>query len=135
MPAEQGGDRGIDIIGVGGRVGHRDADGGLPAPDPLDGGDLPTRMLVFGVAHHDGTISASDAFAVAEACGRSAEQVRSCLRRLVSEGLFGRDGVGQRAVYTPTDAGLRELSAMGSRACVRTASSEAFPHSPHEDVV
>jgi phenylacetic acid degradation operon negative regulatory protein len=85
-------------------------------PDALSGVDLPTRMLVFGVAQLDGTIAAVDAFAVAEACGRSAEQVRSCLRRLVGEQLFVRDGVGQRATYRPTRAGLRELSAMGDRA-------------------
>jgi len=79
-------------------------------------GDLPTRVLVFGVARHDGTIAAADAFAVAEACDRSGEQVRSCLRRLVSAGLFVREGTGQRAVYRPTDDGLRALSTMGSRA-------------------
>src|SRR5690606_29255087 len=38
--------------------------------------DLPSRLLVFGVARHDGTIPAADLFAVAEACGRSPEQVR-----------------------------------------------------------
>ena len=104
--------------GATGATGIRAAgpDGRVLAPDALDGGDLPTRMLVFGVAHHDGTIAAGDAFAVAEACGRSAEQVRSCLRRLVSEGLFVREGVGQRATYSPTDAGLSELSAVGDRA-------------------
>ena len=101
---------------AGSRPAWSDGDDVAPPADVLDGGDLPTRMLVFGVAHHDGTIAAADAFAVADACGRSAEQVRSCLRRLVSEGLFVRDGVGQRATYTPTDAGLRELSTMGSRA-------------------
>jgi phenylacetic acid degradation operon negative regulatory protein len=79
-------------------------------------GDLPTRMLVFGVARHDGTIAAADVFAVAEACGRSQEQVRSCLRRLVGEGLFEREGTGQRATYRPTDDGLRALSAESSRA-------------------
>jgi phenylacetic acid degradation operon negative regulatory protein len=84
--------------------------------DPISDEDLPTRLLVFGVARHDGTIPAADAFAVAEACRRSPEQVRSCLRRLVGEGLFLRDGVGQRAVYRPTDDGLRALSTMGSRA-------------------
>lgn len=84
--------------------------------DTISDGDLPTRLLVFGVARHDGAIPASDAFAVAEACHRSPEQVRSCLRRLVAEGLFVREGVGQRAVYQPTDEGLRAMSAMGSRA-------------------
>jgi phenylacetic acid degradation operon negative regulatory protein len=88
----------------------------LAAVDRISDEDLPTRMLVFGVARHDGTIPAADAFAVAEACRRSPEQVRSCLRRLVGEGLFEREGVGQRAAYRPTDAGLRALSAMGSRA-------------------
>ena len=33
----------------------------------LSDGDLPTRMLVFGVARHDGSIPAVDAFAVADA--------------------------------------------------------------------
>jgi phenylacetic acid degradation operon negative regulatory protein len=90
------------------------------APDEalgsLSDGDLPTRMLVFGVARHDGSVAAADAFAVAEACVRSPEQVRSCLRRLVAEGLFERQGTGQRATYLPTDAGLRALSTMGIRA-------------------
>jgi len=87
-----------------------------PGGRSLSDGDLPTRMLVFGVAQHDGTIPAADVFAVAAACQRSTEQVRSCLRRLVGEGLFTRDGVGQRAVYRPTDEGLRTLAAFGSRA-------------------
>jgi phenylacetic acid degradation operon negative regulatory protein len=87
-----------------------------PEAGAISDGDLPTRMLVFGVARHDGTIPAADAFAVAAACCRSAEQVRSCLRRLVAEGLFTRDGVGQRALYRPTDDGLRALTAFGSRA-------------------
>ena len=105
-------------------AGATAGDDGRPDPTPADAlpgsvvsdGDLPTRMLVFGVARHDGTIAAADAFAVAEACGRAPEQVRSCLRRLVAEGLFERVGNGQRAEYRPTDPGLRALSAMGSRA-------------------
>ena len=97
--------------------GAPDPDAAGHGPSAVVGiGDLPTRMLVFGVARHDGTIAAADAFAVAEACHRSAEQVRSCLRRLLSEGLFVRDGTGLRAEYRPTDDGLRALSAMGDRA-------------------
>lgn len=83
--------------------------------DAISDGDLPTRMLVLGVARHDGTIQAADAFAVAEACRRSPEQVRSCLRRLVGEGLFVREGVGQRALYQPTEEGLRALGAFARR--------------------
>ncbi|HEX6418928.1 MAG TPA: PaaX family transcriptional regulator C-terminal domain-containing protein [Acidimicrobiales bacterium] len=78
-------------------------------------GDLPTRLLVFGVARQDGSIAAADVFAVAGACRRAPEQVRSCLRRLVSEGLFEREGVGRRAVYRPTDRGLRALRTFGAR--------------------
>ena len=87
-----------------------------PFRDPITDGDLPTRMLVLGLARHDGTILASDAFPVADACGRSPEQLRSCLRRLVSEGLFTRHGVGQNAVYRATDTGLAVLGAVTARA-------------------
>ena len=73
-------------------------------------------MLVLGLARHDGSILAADAFPVADACGRSPEQVRSCLRRLVAEGLFTRDGQGQRAVYRPTEDGLAALGAITARA-------------------
>lgn len=86
----------------------------MVAGRPADG-ELPTRMLVLGTARHDGVIVAADAFAVAEICGRSSEQVRSCLRRLVSEGLFAREGVGQRALYRPTEAGVAALLAFADR--------------------
>jgi phenylacetic acid degradation operon negative regulatory protein len=67
--------------------------------------EVPTRLLIFGMARQDGSVSAADLGPVAEACGQSPEQVRSCLRRLVSENLFVREGVGSQAVYLPTDAG------------------------------
>jgi phenylacetic acid degradation operon negative regulatory protein len=73
-------------------------------------------MLVLGLARHDGSILAADAFPVADACGRSPERVRSCLRRLVAEGLFTRQGQGQRAVYRATEAGLAALGASTARA-------------------
>jgi phenylacetic acid degradation operon negative regulatory protein len=78
-------------------------------------GDLPTRMLVLGVARDDGTIRADEVFPVAEACARSPEQVRSCLRRLVAEGLFVREGVGQGAIYRATEQGLAALGASVER--------------------
>ena len=59
-------------------------------------GGIPTRVLVLGMAHQDGTIVADELYPVAEACGQTAEQVRSCLRRLVAEGLFARDGRAAR---------------------------------------
>jgi phenylacetic acid degradation operon negative regulatory protein len=97
-----------------GRTTGTESPGGRAGP--IRDVDLPTRMLVFGVARHDGSIPAAEVFAVAEACHRSTEQVRSCLRRLLAEGLFVREGVGQRATYHPTDDGLRALAGFGGRA-------------------
>jgi phenylacetic acid degradation operon negative regulatory protein len=76
---------------------------------------LPTRLLVLGLARQDGSILAADVASVAEACGHSSEQIRSCFRRLVTEGLFIRDGLGRNAVYRPTEAGLATLGAQVCR--------------------
>jgi phenylacetic acid degradation operon negative regulatory protein len=66
-------------------------------------------VLVLGMAHHDGTILASELYEVAEACGQTIDQVRSCLRRLVAEGLFTRDGEGRDATFHATEEGMRAL--------------------------
>ncbi len=108
-------------------------DPAAPVPSHgIAGGDLPTRMLVLGLARHDGSILAADAFPVADACGRSPEQVRSCLRRLVAEGLFTRQGQGQRAVYRATEAGLAALGASTARA--RLAHIQDAAAGPGRDV-
>lgn len=65
----------------------------------------------MGTARRDGTIRAEDVYRVADACGQSPEQVRSCLRRIVSEGLYERHGSGRDAVYSPTAAGVVTLGA------------------------
>lgn len=67
--------------------------------------DVPTRLLIFGMARKDGSVAAADLTPVAEACGQSAEQVRSCLRRMVTEKLLVREGTGAQTVYRPTAAG------------------------------
>ena len=59
-------------------------------PTPVE---VPTRVLVFGMARTDGSIHAAELYPVAEACGQSAEQLRSCLRRLVSEKLLLADRI------------------------------------------
>jgi len=69
--------------------------------------EVPTRVLVFGMARPDGTINAAEVYDVAEACDQTSEQVRSCLRRLVSEGLLHREGNGRQARYRTTPAGDR----------------------------
>jgi phenylacetic acid degradation operon negative regulatory protein len=78
--------------------------------------EIPTRTLVFGMVGEDGTVAASDLYAVAEACGQGAEQVRSCLRRLVTEGLFIRNGgSGKEAVFELTPEGMAALGATMER--------------------
>src|SRR5439155_2968312 len=53
----------------------------------------------------------AELYPVAEACGQSGEQVRSCLRRLVAEGLFVRTGTGTTARFEATPRGLAALGA------------------------
>jgi phenylacetic acid degradation operon negative regulatory protein len=77
--------------------------------------EIPTRILVFGMAHEDGTLLASELLPVAEACGQSTEQVRSCLRRLVREGLFEREGTGRDARFRATPHGMATLEATMER--------------------
>lgn len=86
---------------------------GAGAAAAVGGGDreIPTRVLVLGMTHQDGTIVASELYPVAEACGQTPDQVRSCLRRLVGEGLFTRRGEGRDARFRTTDAGMRALGA------------------------
>ncbi|MFA9563221.1 MAG: PaaX family transcriptional regulator C-terminal domain-containing protein [Acidimicrobiales bacterium] len=70
---------------------------------------LPTRVLVQGMAHQDGTIVSAEVLPVADACGQTREQVRSCLRRLVNEGLYVREGEGRESVFRATEAGLASM--------------------------
>src|SRR3954453_23732911 len=72
---------------------------------------IPTRVLVMGMAHEDGTILASELAPVAEACGQTPEQVRSCLRRLVNEGVVVRTGSGAKARFEATERGMAALGA------------------------
>jgi phenylacetic acid degradation operon negative regulatory protein len=59
----------------------------------------------MGMTGSDGTVALEALLPVAEACGQSAEQLRSCLRRLVGEGLFVRSGTGRAAVFEATASG------------------------------
>ncbi len=70
---------------------------------------IPTRALVVGMVREDGTLPAGELFDVAEAYGLTAEQVRSCLRRLVAEGMLTRDGSGRSATYRSTSGARSEL--------------------------
>lgn len=70
---------------------------------------IPTRVLVLGMAHENGTILSEELLPVAEACGLTPDQVRSCLRRLVAEGLFHREGTGRETIFAATEQGMAAL--------------------------
>lgn len=70
---------------------------------------IPTRVLVLGMAHENGTILSEELLPVAEACDLTADQVRSCLRRLVAEGLFVRQGTGRATTFVATESGMAAL--------------------------
>jgi phenylacetic acid degradation operon negative regulatory protein len=68
------------------------------------------------MAHEDGTILAAELAPVARACGQTPEQVRSCLRRLLAQGLFVRSsGSGASARYQATAAGMAALGSTMER--------------------
>ena len=84
--------------------------GGLPVDETL-----PTRLMVMGLAHRDGTVHGVELYRVAQECGIAVETVRSCLRRLIGEGLFDRDGEGREAVFHATAAGRAQLDVTQQR--------------------
>jgi phenylacetic acid degradation operon negative regulatory protein len=77
--------------------------------------EIPTRLLVFGMTQANGNVDASELYDVAGACGLTPDQVRSCLRRLVDEGLFVRTGEGRDASFQATDRGLAALTSTVER--------------------
>jgi phenylacetic acid degradation operon negative regulatory protein len=81
-------------------------DGDTVAPSFVNEDEiLPTRLMVLGLAHRDGTVHGPELYRVAAECGIGIETVRSCMRRLVSEGLFERNGEGREATFAATAAG------------------------------
>lgn len=84
--------------------------------DRLPGDEiLPTRLMVMGLAHRDGTVHGAELYRVAEECGIAVETVRSCLRRLIAEGLFDREGEGREAVFSATAAGRAHIDVTEQR--------------------
>lgn len=77
--------------------------------------EIPTRLLVLGMLDERGTVTSAELAPVAAACGSGTEQLRSCLRRLVAEGVLERDGAGRAARYAATPAGLAALARQRER--------------------
>jgi phenylacetic acid degradation operon negative regulatory protein len=63
----------------------------------------------------DGALQMEELGPVATACGTTPEQLRSCLRRLLAEGVFEREGSGRRARYHATPFGHAALAAHRDR--------------------
>jgi len=106
--------RTTDPVATGGR-GSPDTSRSRASRPDLKVTGVPTRVLVFGMMRADGTVDAAELLPVAEACGQTPEQVRSCLRRLAAEGLLTRSGIGQRARYDATPAGMATVGSQIER--------------------
>jgi phenylacetic acid degradation operon negative regulatory protein len=87
------------------------ADATSTAADPSASDEevVPTRLMVLGLSHRDGTVHGAELYRVAQECGIGVETVRSCLRRLIADGLFVRHGEGREAVFRATPAGRAQL--------------------------
>jgi len=63
-------------------------------------------------------LGADELYPVAEACGFSPAQERSCLRRMVAGRFFERTRSGRRAVFQATPSGLVALAAASQNVCL-----------------
>jgi phenylacetic acid degradation operon negative regulatory protein len=68
-----------------------------------------TRTFVLGMVHDDGRLLADELYDAGEAGGFTVHQLRLCLARLVTEGLFEHSGRGRRAIFTLSALGRRQL--------------------------
>ncbi|MEV0275335.1 PaaX family transcriptional regulator C-terminal domain-containing protein [Streptomyces sp. NPDC050610] len=60
--------------------------------------EIPTRLLVHALVREDGIVDAGELYAVAARLGMTDQQVRLCVKRLVTEGGFTQEGRGRKAV-------------------------------------
>ncbi|QGV77041.1 PaaX family transcriptional regulator C-terminal domain-containing protein [Streptomyces ficellus] len=72
--------------------------------------EIPTRMLVHALIREDGTVDADELYTVANTLGMSDQQVRLCVKRLVSEGRFTHEGRGRKAELRATEDTTRALA-------------------------
>ncbi|WP_274564933.1 PaaX family transcriptional regulator C-terminal domain-containing protein [Streptomyces spiramyceticus] len=64
--------------------------------------EIPTRLLVHALVREDGTVDAGELYTIAGALGMSDQQVRLCIKRLVTEGRFTHEGRGRKALLHAT---------------------------------
>ncbi|MEV3975704.1 transcriptional regulator, partial [Streptomyces sp. NPDC050698] len=71
--------------------------------------DVPTRILIEGLLRTDGTVDGRTLYATADALDKTDQQVRLCIKRLVTEGKFTQEGRGRQATLRATPKALREM--------------------------
>ncbi|MFI1016601.1 PaaX family transcriptional regulator C-terminal domain-containing protein [Streptomyces sp. NPDC020965] len=70
--------------------------------------EIPTRLVVHALVREDATVDAGELYSVADALGMSDQQVRLCVKRLVTEGRFTQEGRGRKALLRATAADVAE---------------------------
>ncbi|MDL4772313.1 MULTISPECIES: PaaX family transcriptional regulator C-terminal domain-containing protein [Thermomonosporaceae] len=63
---------------------------------------VPTRTLVEALIRIDHTVDTAELYAIAPLLGMTDQQVRLCVKRLVTEGRFTQEGRGRKAVLRAT---------------------------------
>ncbi|MFB6878322.1 PaaX family transcriptional regulator C-terminal domain-containing protein [Streptomyces sp. NPDC056323] len=63
---------------------------------------VPTRTLVEALIRTDSTVDTGELYAIAPLLGMTDQQVRLCVKRLVTEGRFTQEGRGRKAVLRAT---------------------------------
>ncbi|MFF1551223.1 PaaX family transcriptional regulator C-terminal domain-containing protein [Rhodococcus erythropolis] len=71
--------------------------------------DVPTRILIEGLLRTDGTVDGRTLYATADALDKTDQQVRLCIKRLVTEGKFTQEGRGRQATLRATPKAVREM--------------------------
>ncbi|MFB7212760.1 PaaX family transcriptional regulator C-terminal domain-containing protein [Streptomyces sp. NPDC056255] len=64
---------------------------------------VPTRTLVEALIRTDNTVDTGELYAIAPLLGMTDQQVRLCVKRLVTEGRFTQEGRGRKAVLRATN--------------------------------
>ncbi|MEV7189538.1 PaaX family transcriptional regulator C-terminal domain-containing protein [Kitasatospora sp. NPDC093102] len=65
---------------------------------------VPTRTLVEALIRTDNTVDTGELYAIAPLLGMTDQQVRLCVKRMVTEGRFTQEGRGRKAVLRATGA-------------------------------
>lgn len=84
-------------------------------------------MLVLGLTDRRSSVRMPELLAVGEDCGLGAEQIRSCMRRLVNEGLYLRNDAAEAAdsEYVATDLGRTVIDSNLQRSLLAYAQDAA----------